>query len=47
MVTHEDEIAAHAERVIRFLDGKIDSDVQSGRANTPTQLERQPVEAYT
>jgi putative ABC transport system ATP-binding protein len=30
MVTHEDEIAAHAQRVIRFLDGKIDTDKLNG-----------------
>jgi putative ABC transport system ATP-binding protein len=27
MVTHETDIAAYAERVIRFVDGKVDSDV--------------------
>jgi putative ABC transport system ATP-binding protein len=32
MVTHEDDIAAHAGRVIRFRDGKIDTDVQNGKA---------------
>lgn len=26
MVTHEDDIAAHARRVIRFVDGRIDTD---------------------
>ena len=31
MVTHEDEIAAHAQRVIRFLDGKIDTDKLNGK----------------
>ena len=31
MVTHEDEIAAHAQRVIRFLDGKIDTDMLNGK----------------
>ena len=30
MVTHEDEIAAYAQRVIRFLDGKIDTDRLNG-----------------
>jgi putative ABC transport system ATP-binding protein len=44
MVTHEDDIAAHAGRVIRFRDGKIDSDVQNGHYIAPTQLEHQPVE---
>jgi putative ABC transport system ATP-binding protein len=31
MVTHEDEIATHAQRVIRFLDGRIDTDKLNGR----------------
>jgi putative ABC transport system ATP-binding protein len=31
MVTHEDDIAAHAQRVIRFLDGRIDTDKLNGR----------------
>jgi len=31
MVTHEDEIAAYAQRVIRFLDGRIDTDRLNGR----------------
>ncbi len=31
MVTHEDEIAAHAQRVIRFLDGRIDTDKLNGK----------------
>ncbi len=31
MVTHEDEIAAHAQRVIRFLDGRIDTDQLNGQ----------------
>ena len=31
MVTHEDEIAAYAQRVIRFLDGKIDTDKLNGK----------------
>ena len=30
MVTHEDEIAANAQRVIRFLDGRIDTDKLNG-----------------
>jgi len=30
MVTHEDEIAAYAQRVIRFLDGRIDKDQLNG-----------------
>ena len=30
MVTHEDDIAAYAQRVIRFLDGRIDTDKLNG-----------------
>jgi putative ABC transport system ATP-binding protein len=30
MVTHEDEIAAYAQRVIRFLDGRIETDKLNG-----------------
>jgi len=30
MVTHEDEIAAHAQRVIRFMDGRINTDKLNG-----------------
>ena len=33
MVTHEDEIAAYAQRVIRFLDGKIDTDKLNGSSH--------------
>lgn len=34
MVTHEDEIAAYAQRVIRFLDGRIDMDKLNGNQET-------------
>lgn len=34
MVTHDDDIAAYAERIIRLRDGKIETDVQNG-ANPP------------
>jgi putative ABC transport system ATP-binding protein len=33
MVTHEDEIAAYAQRVVRFLDGKIDTDKLNGSSH--------------
>ena len=33
MVTHEDEIAAYAQRVIRFLDGRIDTDKLNGNGD--------------
>jgi putative ABC transport system ATP-binding protein len=32
LVTHEEDIAAHAERVVRLRDGKIESDKATGRA---------------
>ena len=32
MVTHENDIAAHARRVVRFVDGRIDSDAQNRQA---------------
>jgi putative ABC transport system ATP-binding protein len=46
MVTHEDDIAAHAGRVIRFRDGKIDTDVLNGHTFAPTPLEQQPAEEW-
>lgn len=33
MVTHEDEIAEYAQRIIRFLDGKIDTDKLNGNSH--------------
>ncbi len=30
MVTHEEHIADYAKRVIRLLDGKIESDIRTG-----------------
>jgi putative ABC transport system ATP-binding protein len=33
MVTHEPDMAAHAKRVIRFVDGKVDSDRRNGEAD--------------
>jgi putative ABC transport system ATP-binding protein len=33
MVTHEDEIAVYAQRVIRFLDGRIETDVLNGEVS--------------
>lgn len=32
MVTHETDIAAYAERVVRFVDGRIDSDILNRKA---------------
>lgn len=34
MVTHSDEIAAYAQRIIRFRDGRIESDLQNGEAHS-------------
>ena len=31
MVTHESDVAAYAQRIIRFVDGRIDSDVRNER----------------
>jgi putative ABC transport system ATP-binding protein len=33
MVTHEEEIAAYTQRIIRFLDGRIDMDKLNGKGN--------------
>lgn len=32
MVTHEPDMAAYAKRVVRFLDGHVESDVRNGKA---------------
>jgi len=32
MVTHESDMAAHAKRVVRFIDGRVDSDQRNGEA---------------
>jgi putative ABC transport system ATP-binding protein len=32
MVTHEAEMAGYAKRIVRFLDGLVESDGQNGRA---------------
>ncbi len=32
MVTHEADIAAYAQRVIRFVDGRIESDIRNKEA---------------
>ena len=38
MVTHEDDIAAYAQRVIRFLDGRIDTDKLNGRKTNARKI---------
>jgi putative ABC transport system ATP-binding protein len=40
MVTHEDEIAAYAQRVVRFLDGCIDTDKLNGKTFQGINLPR-------
>jgi len=37
MVTHEDENAAYAHRIVRFLDGRIDTDKLNGNSNIHLQ----------
>ncbi|MCX5682006.1 MAG: ATP-binding cassette domain-containing protein, partial [Candidatus Omnitrophica bacterium] len=37
MVTHENEMAVHAKRVIRMLDGKVISDVKQGEILKPSE----------
>ena len=40
MVTHEEEIAAYAQRIIRFLDGRIDQDKLNGHKPTGSQNQK-------
>lgn len=43
MVTHEDDIAAHAKRIIRLRDGLVQSDqLNAQRVNARTRLAEQP-----
>jgi putative ABC transport system ATP-binding protein len=37
MVTHEDNIAAYAQRIVRFLDGRIDFDRPNGHKPTKSR----------
>lgn len=39
MVTHDDDIAAYAERIIRLRDGQIETDEQNGEYASPSTLE--------
>jgi macrolide transport system ATP-binding/permease protein len=41
VVTHEQEVAAHARRIIRMLDGRIISDTKSAGFDTPRPAENQ------
>jgi len=38
MVTHDDDIAAYAERIIRLRDGRIETDEQNGEYSPQTKL---------
>jgi putative ABC transport system ATP-binding protein len=38
MVTHEPDVAAYANRIVRFLDGLVESDAHNGRQ--PDVMER-------
>ncbi|MFQ5650116.1 MAG: ABC transporter ATP-binding protein [bacterium] len=40
LVTHEKDIAEHAHRIIRLKDGRIESDVKTGKANGQMRLRR-------
>jgi putative ABC transport system ATP-binding protein len=33
MVTHESDMAAYAKRIVHFKDGRIESDIQNGKAH--------------
>jgi ABC-type lipoprotein export system ATPase subunit len=47
-VTHEDDIAAHAKRIIRLRDGLLQSDRTNDRrrrARAPAHADEQPVRA--
>jgi putative ABC transport system ATP-binding protein len=38
LVTHEPDIAAHAHRIVRLLDGKVESDQENGNITNPAAL---------
>lgn len=42
LITHEDEVARHAKRVIRLVDGQVVSDVRQGPADGPPPALRDP-----
>jgi putative ABC transport system ATP-binding protein len=46
MVTHENEVAAHAKRVVRLRDGLMQSDVQNGESRV-THVKETPLVAAT
>jgi putative ABC transport system ATP-binding protein len=45
VVTHEEDIALHAHRIIRMIDGEIASDVQNTNIKTIKDYEQVPEEA--
>ena len=38
LVTHEDDIAAHAKRVLRLRDGEVESDVMNDELTVPDAI---------
>ena len=44
IVTHEESIAQHAHRIIRLLDGEVNSDEQNSRIQTMADYQNLPVE---
>jgi putative ABC transport system ATP-binding protein len=42
LVTHEDDIAAHARRTVRLRDGLIESDVTNGARRRPAAAATAP-----
>ena len=45
IVTHEDEIAAHAKRIIHFRDGRIVTDKLNGARSSATMMQEEAHEA--
>jgi hypothetical protein len=42
LITHEDEVARHAKRVIRLVDGQVVDDVRQAPADGPPPALRDP-----
>ena len=45
VITHEDEVASWAKRVLRLRDGRIVDDVRSSPVESPSSPWQRPVEA--